>query len=177
MQNWNSFQIKIKFGVLSLKIWRFWARASRMSHIQVPGSCTKDHEKNAKNYGHFAKIVILNFKNWEIFKNYRNFNTVWEKWNFFLLVIFIGDFESELRIWKIFEINPWAPSWSFLALWRRFIRSLSNSTKIWRAICSKNHGTKFSEIFIVELKESDESSSKCINFTNLRPQIKLQNLW
>ena len=49
---------------------------------------------------------------------------------FFHRVFFFVDYKSELRIDKNYEINPWAPIYSFLALSRGLIRSLSNSTRI-----------------------------------------------
>ena len=45
---------------------------------------------------------------------------------FFHRIIFIVDFESELRIDKSFQFYPWAPIRPFLELSRGLNRSLSN---------------------------------------------------
>ena len=62
---------------------------------------------------------------------WRKFQNSRRDMNFFS-VIFIEDFEYELRIEKFMQMNRWAPFCPVLALLRGLIRSLSNSTKIWR---------------------------------------------
>ena len=63
----------------------------------------KNHNKIAKNFGNFAKIIIWNLKNSQNFENCRIFKSVVE--TFFHRVFFIVYFEFKLRIDENFAIQ------------------------------------------------------------------------